>query len=134
MTAVRSITVAVHNVSKQGVVIAHAKLSGGDWGNGYQPRPGTELGVDATILVNEAQNVFTSLAGSVMLMPASGGTIAIDWSWPRGSGGGRHDDGHFPGWPAGDIDRDQRSVTAPAISGVRTDSSVVGALAATFRG
>jgi len=86
MPAVRSITVAIRNDSQQDVMIAYSQLTSGDWANGSPPVPGTVLGGEATIVVNEAHSAFTALGGSMTLTPASGGTVTVTWAWPRGMG------------------------------------------------
>ena len=73
---VRSLTVVVNNASDAQIAVNYGQLTGGDWENNSQPVPGAVISAGSNTFVNGADNAFTAL----------GGTITIEWSWPRGSG------------------------------------------------
>jgi hypothetical protein len=83
---VRSLTVVVNNASDAQIAVNYGQLTGGDWENNSQPVPGAVISAGSNTFVNGADNAFTALGGTILLTPASGGTITIEWSWPRGSG------------------------------------------------
>jgi hypothetical protein len=86
MSVVRSLTVVVNNASDAQIAVNYGTLSGGDWENNSQPVPGSVITPGQNTFVNGAGDAFTVIGGSILLSPASGGTITITWAWPRGSG------------------------------------------------
>lgn len=86
MTVVRSLTVVVNNSSDAQIAVNYGQLTGGDWENNTQPIPGSVIVAGANSFINGAGDAFTALGGTILLTPASGGTITLTWSWPRGSG------------------------------------------------
>jgi hypothetical protein len=86
MPVVRSLTISVNNASDAQIVLNYGTLTGGDWENGTAPVPGSVIVAGQNDYINGADDAFTALGGSILLTPASGGTITISWSWPRGSG------------------------------------------------
>ena len=85
-TVVRSLTIVVNNASDAQVTVNYGQLTGGDWENNSMPVPGSIISAGSNNFINGAENAFTALGGTILLTPASGGTITISWSWPRGSG------------------------------------------------
>ncbi|HEX2094220.1 MAG TPA: hypothetical protein VHG28_17585, partial [Longimicrobiaceae bacterium] len=85
-TPVRTLTVTVNNSSDAQIVVNYGQLTSGDWEDDSQPIPGSVISAGQSTFVNGADNAFEALGGSILLTPASGGTIQISWSWPRGSG------------------------------------------------
>ncbi len=86
MSVVRSLTVVVNNASDAQIAVNYGTLTGGDWENGTQPQPGSVITAGSNTFINGAGDAFTVIGGTILLSPASGGTITITWSWPRGSG------------------------------------------------
>src|SRR5688572_9695758 len=86
MSVVRSLTVAVNNASDAQIAVNYGSLTGGDWENNSAPVPGSIITAGQNTFVNGAQDAFTVIGGTILLSPASGGTISINWTWPRGSG------------------------------------------------
>lgn len=86
MAIVRSLTVVVNNASDAQIAVNYGQLTGGGWENGTQPVPGSVISAGSNTFINGAEDAFTSLGGTILLTPASGGTITLTWSWPRGSG------------------------------------------------
>lgn len=86
MSAVRSLTVVVNNASDAQIAVNYGSLTGGDWENNSAPVPGSVITAGSNTFTNGAQDAFTVIGGTILLSPASGGTITISWSWPRGSG------------------------------------------------
>lgn len=67
------------------LAVADARLASGDWNPQQRPVAGTGIARGEARFVNEAHAVFTALEGTTLLLaPASGGTILVNWSWPRG--------------------------------------------------
>ena len=86
MAAVRTLTIAVNDSSDAQIAVNYGQLTGGDWENGTAPVPGSVITPGQNLFVNGASDTFTQLGGMILMSPASGGTITINWSWPRGSG------------------------------------------------
>jgi hypothetical protein len=86
MAPVRTITISVSNASDAQVTVNFGTLTGGGWENNTQPVPGSIISAGLNQYINGGDNAFESLGGKILLTPASGGTITIEWSWPRGSG------------------------------------------------
>jgi len=86
MSVVRSLTVVVNNASDAQIAVNYGSLTGGDWENNSAPVPGSIITAGQNTFVNGAQDAFTVIGGTILLSPASGGTISINWTWPRGSG------------------------------------------------
>jgi hypothetical protein len=82
----RTITIVVNDASDASITLNYGQLTGGDWEDNTQPVPGTTISPGQNTFVNGADNAFESLGGLILLTPASGGTITVTWSWPRGSG------------------------------------------------
>jgi hypothetical protein len=86
MSVVRSLTVVVNNASDAQIAVNYGTLTGGEWENNSGPVPGSVITAGQNSFVNGAQDAFTVIGGTILLSPASGGTITLNWSWPRGSG------------------------------------------------
>jgi hypothetical protein len=86
MAFARSITLAIQNASQATVNIAYSTLTGGTWDPA--PIPGNSItpGGPPTNFVNGAADTFTSLGGTLVLYPASGGSITVGWGWATGAG------------------------------------------------
>lgn len=86
MAFARSMTLAIQNASGATVNIAYSTLTGGSWDPA--PIPGTPItpAGPPTNFVNGAADTFSSLGGTLVLYPASGGSITIGWSWATGTG------------------------------------------------
>jgi hypothetical protein len=80
------ITIDVQNGSSVDLGISQALLTAGNW---VTPPPapiaGTVLGAGQTSYVNSSGSTFGSAGGAIILVPASGGTINMSWSWTPGS-------------------------------------------------
>lgn len=82
--AERSITIAIRNTSRTVIGVAYSQVTGGIWRPGPEIAAGAEIAREAVRIVNEGRNPFELLGGSIQLVPASGGSIQITWSWtPR---------------------------------------------------
>lgn len=86
MSVVRSLTVVVNNASDAQIAVNYGTLTGGDWENNTAPIPGSVITAGQNTFINGAGDAFTVLGGTILLTPASGGTITVTWAWPRGSG------------------------------------------------
>ena len=86
MSVVRSLTVVVNNASDAQIAVNYGTLTGGDWESNTAPVPGSVITAGQNTFINGAADAFTVIGGTILLSPASGGTITITWSWPRGSG------------------------------------------------
>ncbi|MEP9358778.1 hypothetical protein [Sphingomonas sp. KR3-1] len=78
------ITIDVQNGSSVDLGISQGMLTGGSW-VGASPTPGTVLGAGQSTYVNASGSTFSSAGGVIILVPASGGTINMSWSWSPGS-------------------------------------------------
>lgn len=80
----RSVTVSVLNASGQDLAVNYGLLTGGTWDN--LPIPGSVISAAGqTTWVNGAANAFMPLGGTVLVSPASGGTISLSWNWGPGT-------------------------------------------------
>jgi hypothetical protein len=75
------LTIQIINLSDTPVSISSGQLSGGYW-DGPGPMPGDMISAGGTSFANAGS--YTALGGTIQLMPSSGGTITITWSWPLG--------------------------------------------------
>lgn len=74
------ITIAIYNSSSADLGIQAAALTGGNW-QGPTPEPGTVLATGTTNYVNVSASIFAGCGGFITLVPASGGSINMSWSW-----------------------------------------------------
>lgn len=80
----RSVTVSVLNASGQDLAVNYGLLTGGTWDN--PPIPGSVISAAGqTTWVNGAANAFMPLGGTIVMSPASGGTITVSWNWGPGT-------------------------------------------------
>lgn len=87
MATVRSVTVELFNASTAEIILNHGSLAGGVWDDNNQPQPGSTISRDsASSYVNGADDMSQALGGTILLTPASGGSITVTWAWPFGSG------------------------------------------------
>jgi hypothetical protein len=83
---VRTLTITVNNSSDAQLLVNYGQLTSGDWEDDSQPIPGSIISAGQKTYVTGADNAFEELKGCILLSPASGGSITIEWLWPRGSG------------------------------------------------
>jgi len=81
---VRSITISIQDASGTTLTVNYGTLTGGTFDSA--PVPGTTIQPGKVVsYVNGTTSIFTSLGGSILLTPASGGSISVNWNWPSGS-------------------------------------------------
>ncbi|MES2207690.1 MAG: hypothetical protein V4525_12980 [Pseudomonadota bacterium] len=80
----RSITISIQDTSGATITVNYGTLTGGYFDP--VPIPGTTIQPGTTVsYVNGANDNFTYPGGSILLTPASGGSISVNWNWPSGS-------------------------------------------------
>ncbi len=82
--ALPSFAIAVQNASGTTLALQTATLASGAW---LPPAPAIGSGVfpgDAPRYVNVSLQAFSGLGGTLILVPMTGGSITIGWSWPSG--------------------------------------------------
>jgi hypothetical protein len=61
-------------------------ITGGVWDPANQPVSGQQITPgENTKFVNYTDQPYTSIGGVITLVPQTGGTISVTWSWPYGS-------------------------------------------------
>jgi hypothetical protein len=80
-----ALTVSITNGSGTTMSLQAASLSAGSW---LPPAPaiGTPLQAGAFLSYRNGSDIFSGLGGYLQLVPMTGGTITIGWSWPSGQG------------------------------------------------
>jgi hypothetical protein len=88
MSAPRSVTISLQDSSQAQIFLQSFSLTGGTWATPPgTPVPGTTISPTSTpTYVNAAGTVYDTIGGTINLAPASGGQIAITWTWAFGSG------------------------------------------------
>ncbi len=86
MAFARSITLAIQDASGATVNVAYSTLTGGTWDPAPVPGQPITPGGPPTNFVNGANDAFSALGGTLVLYPASGGSITVGWGWASGSG------------------------------------------------
>jgi hypothetical protein len=88
MAFARQVTIAISNASGATLNIGYSTLTGGGFWEPPGPTPGTPItpGGPPTSFVNGVGDTFSSLGGTLVINPASGGQITIGWGWAQGSG------------------------------------------------
>lgn len=81
--AFRTFTVQITNSSGTLLIIQNFTLSGGFWVT--PPQAGAPIDPAATKSYNNATDTaFTGLGGTMVLIPANGGSLTLIWNWPWG--------------------------------------------------
>lgn len=80
-----SFAIRITNGSGTTVSVQTATLTSGQW-QGTPPAPGAPiLSGQTQQYVNAAMQIFTGLGGTITLVPMTGGTVYVTWSWPQGT-------------------------------------------------
>ncbi len=81
--AFRTFTVQTTNSSGTLLIIQNFTLTGGSWEQ--PPKAGDAVNSGDTKAYNNlTDQPFTGLGGTMVLVPASGGSITLAWNWPWG--------------------------------------------------
>jgi hypothetical protein len=81
--AFRTFTIQITNSSGTLLVLQDFTLTGGSWAQ--RPQAGSPINSGQTASYdNYTDQAFTGLGGTMTLVPANGGTIALAWNWAWG--------------------------------------------------